>query len=146
MFSCPSLVQLSIPRYDNGMRILGLDYGSKRVGIALSDETGKVAFPQAVWLNNEKLVGKVKALCIEQGVESVVVGDTRGYKGEANEVTAVAEKFKEKLEMELGMTVSLVSEIFSSSEANRVIEKNNETDARAAALILQSYLDKRNLK
>ncbi len=128
------------------MRILGLDYGSKRVGIALSDETGKVAFPYAVWANDGHLLGKIKELGEKEKVGKIVMGDTRGYKGEVNEITAEAKKFKSKLEQELGLPVELVSEIFSSAEANRVVEKDEETDARAAALILQSYLDRQNSK
>ena len=128
------------------MRILGLDYGSKRVGIALSDEGAQVAFPQAVWANDGKLLEKIKELCDEKKVKEVVLGDTLGYRGEANEITVQVNKFKLKLEQTLNLPVIFVSEIFSSREANLVVEKDAETDARAAALILQSYLDKRNLK
>ncbi|MEK7504805.1 MAG: Holliday junction resolvase RuvX [Patescibacteria group bacterium] len=128
------------------MRILGLDYGTKRVGVALSDESAQVAFPQAVWANDGKLLGKIKALCDEKKVNEVVLGDTLSYRGEANEITAQVNKFKLKLEQTLNLPVIFVSEIFSSREANRVVEKDAETDARAAALILQSYLDKRNPK
>ena len=128
------------------MRILGLDYGSKRVGVALSDESAQVAFPQAVWANDGKLLGKIKALCDEKKVGEVIMGDTLTYRGLANLITKEAFRFRANLEKELGLPVTLISETYTSREAVRVVQKDAETDARAAALILQSYLDKRNLK
>lgn len=125
------------------MRHLGLDYGAKRVGLALSDEGGRVAFPYAVWPTDQRLLSKITVLCREENVSRLILGDTLDYRGGANTITPAVRKFKTKLEKETGLPVVWLSEIFTSREAKRggpVVE----TDARAAALILQSYLDREN--
>jgi len=70
------------------MRYLGIDYGTKRVGLALSDEDGRMAFPESVVPNTRKLLATVAKLCTLRGVEEVVIGESRDYKGNENAVYA----------------------------------------------------------
>ena len=126
------------------MKYLGIDYGAKRVGLAVSDGAGTIAFPRAAIGNDEKLLSVLVRLAEEEKVERIVVGDTRSSGGKENPVTQAVEKFKQSLANVSGIPVELVPEIWSSIEASRYAEKGNEhSDAAAAAIILQRFLDMR---
>src|SRR3989344_5597311 len=146
------------------MRYLGIDYGEKRIGIALSDEKGKMAFAYGVIANHgaEKVSAEIKKICAENSVGKIILGKSLNYKGEANPIMAKIEPFKTALEKETGLPVSYQNETLTSAEARRPIsgprkrppvlnkrkspEKEKKArmkiDASAAALILRSYLDK----
>lgn len=129
------------------MRYLGIDYGHRKVGVAISDEMGSFAFPYQVLPNTslEKLVREIKDICLKEGIEKIVIGESLDLSGEANPIQTSILRFKEVLEKESGLDVVFEREFFTTWEAKRIIdEKQNDkqTDARAAALILKSYLDK----
>jgi len=122
------------------MRIIGIDFGSKRVGIAVSDEAGQFALPVVVLQNDKKLLEDVVGLAKTNGVKEFVLGESRDYKGKPNTIFAAADEFQKQLE-KAGFTVHLQLEFMTSMEAERFQGKNDKSDASAAALILQSYLD-----
>ena len=146
------------------MRLLGIDYGEKRIGIALSDENGKMAFAYGVIANRgtKKVSAEIKKICAENSVGKIVLGKSLNYKGKANPIMAEIEPFKTVLEKETSLPVIYENETFTSAEARRPIsgprkrppvlnkrkspEKEKKArmkiDASAAALILRSYLDK----
>jgi putative Holliday junction resolvase len=128
------------------MRLLGIDYGAKRVGIALSDEGGTLAFAKAVFKSGKTLVPEIKDYCAREGVTEIVLGDSKNYAGEDNPIMAKILPFKEELEEETGLPVHMESELMTSTAAARFQGKNDMHDASAAALILQSFLDTRNNK
>ena len=124
------------------MKYLGIDYGAKRVGLALSDEEGTIAFPRAVVPNDEKLLQFVYRMCEEEKVGQVVIGDTRTVSGADNPVTAQADKFVEEFAKLTAIPIERTFEGWSSIEASRYAEKGNEhKDEAAAAIILQRFLD-----
>jgi putative Holliday junction resolvase len=123
------------------MRTLGIDFGSKRVGIALSDEGGDFALPYGVIENNEHLVREIRELCTINNVGEVVVGDSKDFKGEDNTIMQEVTPFVEKLKEVLGVPVELHPEFMTSSQAERLQGKNDMLDASAAAIILSSYLE-----
>ena len=127
------------------MKLLGIDYGSKRVGIAFSDENGEFAIPSVVLNNSKNLLKEVLDLAKEKEIKEIVIGESKNYKGEANTILKESLKFKTELEKE-GYTVHLEPEFMTSANAERFQGKNDLIDASAAALILQSFLDKRNVK
>ena len=127
------------------MKLLGIDYGSKRVGIAFSDENGEFAIPSVVLNNSKNLLKDVLDLAKEKEIKEIVIGESKNYKGEANTILKESLKFKTELEKE-GYTVYLEPEFMTSANAERFQGKNDLIDASAAALILQSFLDKRNVK
>jgi len=120
------------------MRILGVDYGTKRIGLALSDQTGRFAFPYSVVPTTPGVVG----VCEKEGVEKIVLGRPVGYKGDSREILEKIEKFKKQLEKETGLEVIYENEVLTTQGAKRIQGKIKNLDASAAALILQSYLDK----
>lgn len=123
------------------MRIIGIDYGSKRVGVALSDDEGKFAFPKEVIGRDEGVLDRIKNLAQENGVSTVILGESRDFGGRENFLMKSVNVFKEKLEKEK-FTVVLEPEYSSSVEAGRFQGVGEMHDASAAAIILQRYLDK----
>lgn len=124
------------------MRILGIDYGLKRIGLAVSDETRTLAFPKETIQNSDRAVVEISLMCEKEGIENLVIGDSRDFGGRPNDLMEKIYPFKTALEAR-GFTVHLEEEYFSSVEAERFQGKGGDTDASAAAIILQRYLDKR---
>lgn len=127
------------------MRLLGIDFGRKRVGIALSNEEQKIAFPKTVFPNDKKLVGLITDYCKENKVGGIVLGESKNFKGEDNPVMKDILKLKKKIEEATSLLVFLKPEFMTSSEAERMRAEGDGKemlDASAAAIILQSYLDK----
>lgn len=126
------------------MKYLGIDFGSKRVGIAMSDAHGTIAFPREVVVNDDSLLSFIVELGKKEHVEAFVIGDTRTHGGAENPVTAKAEEFVAALEEATRLPVERVSEAWSSIEASRYAPLGKEhDDAAAAAFILQRFLDMR---
>ncbi len=123
------------------MKYLGIDFGEKRVGIALSDEDGQFAFPQVVLVNDSELLKNIMDLCMKNRVETVVMGESRNYQGEINNIMWKIEGFKKQLET-IGFKVVFEPEFMTSVQASQITGENKMLDASAAALILQSYLEK----
>lgn len=124
------------------MKYLGIDFGIKRIGIALSDAAGAFAFPRETIPNDSYTVRLIADLVAREGVEAVVMGDTRAYSGEENTVTADAERFAHLLEGAIARTVFREREAGSSIEASRYAPDSvSHDDSVAAAIILQRYLD-----
>lgn len=124
------------------MRYMGIDYGAKRVGIALSDERGQFALPHVVLGNTKHLVDDIHMIIKEYGVTHVVLGESKNYKWEDNPIMKDIHALKEVIEDLLKLPVSLEPEILTSREAEHIQGKNDMHDASAAALILKSYLDR----
>ena len=122
------------------MRFLGIDYGSKKTGIALSDETETIAIPHSV-VQNKDLDSAVGALIEQVGIKGVILGMSLNYKGEENPIMKEIHQFKERLEERYKLPIHLEPEMLTSYEARRNTQEDR-VDAAAAALILQSYLDK----
>jgi putative Holliday junction resolvase len=125
------------------MRYLGIDFGEKRVGIAISDEDGKIAFPSVVLVNDNSLMKNIVDLCMKNGIEMVVMGESRDYKGQINTIMWKIQGFKKQLET-IGFKVVFEPEFMTSVQASQITGENKMLDASAAAIILQSYLNKIN--
>lgn len=124
------------------MRLMAIDYGEKRVGIASTDETGGFALPRAVWPNDKTLVDKILKLKAEEGINKIIIGESRNLDGSANLIQKAIERFKGELEKR-GVEVIFHPEVFTTLEAQQLQGQTDMTDASAAALILKSYLDSR---
>jgi putative holliday junction resolvase len=124
------------------MRYLGIDYGTKRVGIAISDEAGEFAFPKAVFPNNNFLLSEIKKLIQAQKITTVVIGESKDFKMKDNPIMKNITQFIEFLKQDTRVTVQLESEFLSSHQAQHIQGMVEKIDASAAAIILQSFLDK----
>lgn len=135
------------------MKYLGLDLGSRTLGIAISDITGTIATSYKVIRHQEEydmLLGEVEQIVKEESISKIVLGfpknmnNTIGPKGE------LSLEFKEKLEARLNIEVYLQDERLTTRQAESVLIKNNTRrdkrkkviDKLAATIILQSFLDK----
>jgi putative Holliday junction resolvase len=124
------------------MRYLGIDYGKKRVGLALSDESGRLAFPHSVLPNDTALVEAVSTIAKEQKVKAIVVGESKDLSGKANPLMKDIDVFMAALKKAAKKPLILEPEFWSSFQAGRWQGKTDKLDASAAAIILQSYLDR----
>lgn len=119
---------------------MALDYGTKRVGVALSDDSQAFALPYSVWPNDRDLVEKILNLKSEEGVEKIIVGESKNLDGTPNPLQEKIAKIKSQLEKQ-GLEVVLHPEVFTTVEARRTQGQTKMTDASAAALILKSFID-----
>lgn len=143
------------------MRILGVDYGTKRIGVALSDENNRLAFPKEIILNNEKTFGKIADILKKEKISEIVIGESVDFSGKLNALSARIEIFISELEKRFELPIHKQKEFFTSVEARRSPKpkesltrtqahskikqiKSGRADAKAAAIILQRYLDKLN--
>lgn len=135
-------------------KVIGLDYGSKRTGIAISDERGIIASPLAT-IDTGKILDYLDTLLQKEKVQFIVLGEAKRLNGQVSEITLEQEKFAQKLRQKF-TTVELVrvNEMFTSKMAQQSLiaggykksqraEKGN-LDMMSAAIILQSYLDQKN--
>lgn len=134
------------------MKYLGVDYGSKKIGLALSDEEGTMGFPHKIIPNTPKAADHICALIAEKDVRALVIGDSRTYKGDKNPVAKGAEALGTHVSGRCGVPVFYESEVLTTAEAkrppakepkSRSPKKKEAVDASAAALILTSYLSKK---
>ena len=123
---------------------MGIDFGTKKVGIAISDDDGQMAFPREVILNNEKLISSIKDIVELEKVERIVVGESLNYKGEKNEVMKDIENFAETIKKQTNKEVVFEKEFLTTQESKHIQGANSKIDASAATIILQSYIDKLN--
>lgn len=126
------------------MRYLGVDYGTKKVGLALSDEAGTMGFPHAIVPNTPQLVEAVAEIVTREKAGLIVIGESRDLAGGENPVAAEARAFGDRLALRASVPVRYESEVFTSAEARRGAPKGARVDASAAALILTSYLSRQN--
>lgn len=134
-------------------RVLGIDYGDSRIGLAMSDPLKIIASPFKTIRNegNEKCLQVFQSLIKEKDVEAIVVGLPMGLKGQETAQTKKVREFADLLYV-LKLPIHLEDERLSSVSAEKsMIQQNIKTghnkgliDQRAAAIILQQFLDKQN--
>jgi putative Holliday junction resolvase len=123
--------------------MLGIDYGGRRVGLALSDDAGSLAFPHKIIENTKQLIHEIGEIVKKEGVTRIVVGLPRALGDMSDtEMTARVRTFAKDLEA-IGPPVDFEDEFLSSSEVARQGGTKGAIDASAAAIILQSYLERR---
>ena len=128
------------------MKYLGIDYGSKKVGFAQSDDEGRLAFPLMVSPNDATLMKDTLELIREMKFGMVVIGESVDGNGKLNPIVKEARKFGAELENAIDVRVVFEKEWYSTVEARKQPGKegSHEVDDQAAAIVLQRYLDKVN--
>lgn len=139
------------------MRILGLDLGMKRIGVAVSDPTGTIAGPLPTVrrrASKRPPVAKLVAIGEEHAVEAVVVGLPLDPSGNESEWTAEVRRIGDEIGKRLSVPTHYIDERFTSARAERAIrslglpkskrEDKGRIDAASAILILQAWLDQRS--
>ena len=127
------------------MKLLGLDYGDKRIGVALGDSEHGLATPLTIIENTtrEEVLAKVTTLIKEEGCELLVVGLPLTLAGQESEQTRKTKIFVDYLKSHLTILVAVVDERFTTQAAASItaIAGREYDDAEAAAAMLQMYLD-----
>lgn len=128
-------------------RILAIDYGTKNIGLAVSDEQKKFAFPYKSAENNFAQLKKIIRLAIEEkDVSAIVVGLPVKFDGSPHEIAADILKFADKLKKEFGIPIYFEEERFTSAQARKLHGKSKYNHAVAASFILENYLQGRRAK
>ncbi len=130
------------------MKILAIDYGEKRIGLAISDELGIIASPMPVLkvFSLADAIQKIHRIIKTQGVEKVVIGLALGPKREETQQSIQTRYFAESLKNTNGIEIDFWNESFSTNEAIKseginTTRKRKNLDSEAARIILQEYLD-----
>ena len=126
------------------MKYLGIDYGTKRIGVAISDEDGSFAFPKEI-LGVDNAIDNIVKIVGEDVVGGIVIGESLASNGEDNDVVVAVKSFAKKLELKTSLPIFFIREDFSSVEAHRYQTKKGSRDDSAAAVILQRFLDKKSM-
>jgi len=133
------------------MKTLGLDYGKKRIGVAISDDNGKIAFPCCVLDNKENAIEILKDMREKEGFENIVLGDPGEniIKEEVNLFMTILKKEGFGVFLEKEFMTSLHTDMFTKTKpiARKTKQvREPKRDESAAALILQRFLDKQQFK
>lgn len=128
------------------MKYLGIDFGSKKVGFAQSDDEGCIAFPLMISPNDAQLFKDTLELIRAMKFTTIVIGESVDQKGKPNPIAKEARAFGKRLEDECDVQIAYEKEWYSTVEARKQPgnEGNHEVDDQAAAIVLQRYLDKVN--
>jgi len=133
------------------MRILALDHGTKRIGVAVSDETRTIAQPLEYILAEPfaDFLARLKTLLVEKEIDLVLIGLPRNMDGSYGPAAQKVEAFVAVLKTAITVPVKTWDERLTSAQANRVLiqakvrraKRKEKVDKMAAAILLQSYLD-----
>ena len=143
------------------MRFLGIDYGTKRIGVAISDENNRLAFPKEILLNDSNTFEKLGQIIKKENISDIVIGESVDFSGALNTLSARIEVFILEFKEKFNLPVHKQKEFLTSVEARKSKDtkkmlspsrarsrikqiKSGRVDASAAALILQRYLDRRS--
>lgn len=143
------------------MRFLGIDYGTKRIGVAVSDENMSLAFPKEIVPNDANTFKKIGEIIKSEKISEIVVGESVDFSGKLNALSARIDVFILELGEKFNLPIHKQKEFLTSVEARKSGDtkkdlspsqahgrvkqiKSGRIDASAAALILQRYLDKIN--
>lgn len=141
------------------MRIMGLDFGSKTVGVAISDALLLTAQGIEIIQRKEEnklrqTLARIEELILEYEVGEIVLGYPKNMNDTLGERVALTNEFKDKLERRTGLKVTLWDERLTTVAADKIMieadirreDRKKHVDRIAAGLILQGYLDYRNMK
>jgi len=131
-------------------RIAAIDYGLKRIGIAISDEGKKIAFPLETVPGGKGAIEHIQKALNKRDVELILVGFPLLMSGQEGEMALLVKKFAADLELALQIPCLLIDERLSSKQADRSMkeihlnrkERTEKMDTAAASFLLQSFLDR----
>lgn len=121
------------------MNYLGIDYGTKRIGLAKADSETNIATPLITIPNNKDTFEKIREIVNSEDIREVIVGVPVSFDGKEHGFAKEARSFGEKLEKQLDKKIHFQNEFLTSQQSRK--DKVGDINASAAALILQSFLD-----
>jgi len=130
-------------------KVLGIDYGDARIGLAVAETIIGIAHPHAVIESNEKAVQEITDLIGKESIETIVIGLPLSLSGEEGKQASVVKRFADNLAKVTEVHIKFQDERLSSRQAENILigmnksrdERKAGADAHQAAIILQTYLD-----
>ena len=132
------------------MRVLGIDFGEVRIGIAISDPAGRLAVPLTTLnrVSDQDVIAQIEAIVLRESVEHLVIGEPRNMDGSIGEAAKRVRSFCRKLQAQIPLPCDLVDETLTSVEAReRLLDAGvdprrspERIDQVAAQIILEQYL------
>jgi putative Holliday junction resolvase len=137
-----------------GTRIMALDYGRKRLGLAISDQMQLTSRPLSILTRTNRAADlrRIRQICREHGVARIVIGHPLHMTGERGQMADEVARFANRLQRELGVPVELLDERLTSWEAEQKTSapasrrRSDSKDDIAAAILLREYLDRNQAK
>jgi len=134
------------------VRILAIDWGSVRVGVAISDPESKIAFAFDRYIKNKNAVSEISTIVSEKDVGKIIIGRPKSLAGSETQSTQEVENFVKQLEYKVSCPIEYVDERLSSVGASKTLDEEGVSqkkqrdlvDNLAAQQMLQSYLDTKN--
>jgi putative holliday junction resolvase len=127
------------------MKILGIDYGEKRIGLAISDESLTLARELDI-LSPKEFWQSLNLLILNNSISKIVLGWPLNMSGQETKKTEEVKSFKVKVESQTGLPVEVMDERLSSQMAEHIKGSKKDLDSLAAQILLQNYLDKNKNK
>lgn len=129
------------------MKILAIDYGTKRCGIAVGDHTFGIAHPLTTLINDDRLIEALKDILSLRGIEEVIIGLPLNTDGTVSNIAKKAIRFAHIISHEFGIPVKMVDERFTTDMAKNILveegisaaKRKKKVDKISASLILQLY-------
>ena len=130
-------------------KIMALDYGSKRIGIAISDALGMCAHPRDFIVNNSKAFENILTLAQQENIKLLLFGLPKRLSGESSLMQAEIERFMHNLQKKTDLEMKTWDERLTSAQAEKFMisadvkrkKRKTSIDSMAATILLQSYLD-----
>lgn len=130
-------------------KLLGIDYGDTRIGLAIAEVEIGIAHPHSVIESDDKAIGEIANIIGEEGIKTLIIGLPRNMNGTEGNQAAATRRFAEKLSASGGIEIVFQDERLSSKQAEDILieldksrdARKAEADAHQAAIILQTYLD-----
>lgn len=131
------------------MRLLALDWGTVRIGAAISDEDGRIAFPLDKPIGAPDSLSEIRQLVIEKGVGKIILGFPLNLQGKESDSAEKVRAYARQLNQETGLSVEMIDERFTSKAAGDLLKdqgmgergQREIKDNIAAQLLLQQYID-----
>lgn len=130
-------------------KLLGIDYGDTRIGLAIAEVEIGIAHPHSVIESDDKAISEIANIIGEEGIKTLIIGLPRNMNGTEGNQAAATRRFAEKLSASGGIEIVFQDERLSSKQAEDILieldksrdARKAEADAHQAAIILQTYLD-----
>jgi len=132
------------------IKILALDFGLSKIGVALLNTENNIAFPRKTLRNDADIFEKLKNLCKKENIAKIIIGKALMLDGKNSEISDFTERFIEKLKKKLSLEIITVNEQFTSKIAQQKMQeltlkktkKKLEIDSIAAQILLEEYISK----
>lgn len=124
-------------------KLLGIDHGQARIGLAISDKEQIMAIPLKAIESTKNIFDEIKQICQQEDIKKIIVGLPLALSGENTKQTNIVRSFAGELKKRLDVDIVFEDERLTSKMARQIFDREDK-DTQAAVIILQNYLDKQN--